>query len=178
MARNFGRHGGVATLRQGQRRQTEWLASAIVTDVQTLPALNIILDQLLTTAELAKRPFTVVRTRGTLTVWSDQAAAFETPFGGMGFMVVSEKAAALGVTAVPTPVLNQKDDGFFVYESFQASAGNTVVGQSDGRQVMQFDSKAQRKVEEGENIVVTLENSSAADGLFYIVQFRLLIKVA
>ncbi len=168
----------VPALRQGQRRQTEWLASAVVTDVTTLLPLNIILDQLLTTAELAKRPFTVVRTRGLLTVWSDQAAAFETAFGAMGFMVVSEKAAALGVTAVPTPVLNQKDDGFFVYEPFQASAGNTVVGQSDGRQMISFDSKAQRKVEEGQNIVITLENSSAADGLFYLLQFRMLIKVA
>ena len=51
---------------------------------------------------LALRPFTLIRVRGIFTIASDQSAATETQVGALGVAVVSEQAASIGVTAVPT----------------------------------------------------------------------------
>ena len=82
---------------RGQRRATEWFASANVTGVTTLAAASFLFSQSLTAAELAKRPFTVTRTVGSIWVRSDQVANTEDPFGAIGFRVVSEKAIATGL---------------------------------------------------------------------------------
>ena len=161
--------------RTGARRMTEWLSSVNVTARTALPAGTFIFDQSLSAAELAKRPFTVTRTIGSLYVVSDQVAAFETPFGALGFIVVSDKASATGATAVPDPITEEASDGWFVYKSWAAEA-DTLRGQEVYR--YDFDSRAQRKVEDGSDIAVVMSNASAADGARYILKFRMLIKVA
>jgi len=156
------------------RRATEWLGRE-ETAVVTLPFGSVIFDSSLSTAEKAKRPFTIVRTRGSLFVGSDQAAAQEHLFGSMGMSVVSEQAAGIGVTALPLPGTDVQSDLFFVYESF-ASAMRTATDQSGV--LLNFDSKAMRKVEEGQDVAVVLENASPSAGFLYLIQFRMLIKVA
>ncbi len=63
--------------RGGPKRQTSWFNSADLTTFTTLVAGTAVLHQTLTAAELAKRPFTVVRVRGTIWVITDQAVSSE-----------------------------------------------------------------------------------------------------
>jgi len=110
---------------------------------------------------------TIRRTRGLMHVTSDQAAVFEEINGAMGMVVVSDAAAAVGITAVPTPVTEASDDGWFVWVPFsQLSAGTngTGVGALFAAELgasYEFDSKAMRRVEEGSTIIVVAELASS-----------------
>ena len=173
------RRGGafrVISGRTAPRRMSSWLASADLNAWTALPANTVILDQTLTTAEKARRPFTVVRTRGILFVVSDTSAAVEEPFGAIGFSVVSDQAVAVGVTAVPLPIFDEASDLFFVHQFWGIASGmGAAVGPSQTG-VFPFDSKAMRKVDDSEDIAVVIENASALDAALYMIKFRLLIK--
>ncbi len=165
-------------LRQGApqvRRKTFWIGSADSTDFFTLAAGAAVLDQSITwTDELG--PSTIVRTRGELWVGTDQIAASESPFGALGMSVVRSAAAAAGVGSVPTPITEESDDSFFVWQAF---ASSLLFGDATGFRPYferySFDSKAMRKVSQGDTIAITLENASVY-GLRYILKFRMLIK--
>ncbi len=161
--------------RVGKRRETEWFPSANISGSTVLPAASFVLLQSLSAASLAKRPFTVTRTVGSVWVLGDQDAAEEFPFGALGFIVVSDKASATGVTAVPDPISEEGSDGWFTYRSFAVSSGPIL-----GRPATEFafDSRAQRKVQDGEDIVVMVANAHATQGFRFAVKFRLLIKVS
>ena len=168
--RSFGRSAG-------PRRLTEWVARTFNVDGIVLPANTFAIDSLFGAPVLAKRPFTITRVVGLLSVQSDQNVAVELPFGALGFAVVSDKAATTGVTAVPDPVTEGSSDLWHVYQSFSAegSASTNV-----GRPLMQFpiDSRAQRKVQDGENCVAVIANASATDGLIFTLNYRILFKLA
>ena len=127
---------------------------------------------------LALRPFTVVRTRGMLLVNSDQTGATERQLGAYGMAIVSEQAVAIGVTAIPTPETDIDSDMWFLYEPF-AAMQNFVsgVGISDGYRPQTFDSRAMRKVEDGQDFVEVVELASVSDGCTFQVQFRMLLKL-
>ncbi len=153
-----------------QPRSTEWVASVDRTALVTLAAGTASLDQSFNIAE----PSTVVRVRGELWIASDQASANEGPFGALGFAIVSDQASAIGVTAVPTPIADQSSDLFFVHQPFQ---GFFATGQGKTWQRHTFDSRAMRKVNEAETVVVVIENAEATFGLDYILIFRMLVKL-
>ena len=157
-----------------RRRATEWFGSADITGSTVLAAATFTFAQSLTAAELAKRPFTITRTVGQIWVASDQVAALEFPFGALGFQVVSDKAVATGATALPDPITEKSSDTWFTYQSF-AAAGGPIDG--SGGTIFDFDSRAQRKVEDGSDVAVMVTNADANFGLRFILQFRLLIKV-
>ena len=172
----------VRSIRTGSRvipgsrgRLTEWFASALVTGLSSLAANTFVLDQSLTAAELAKRPFTITRTIGSIYMGSDQVAATENPFGALGLMVVSAKAVATGATAVPDPISEQASDSWFVYRSF-LQTGSAVL--SRPLKEFMFDSRAQRKVEDGDDIAVVVANGSSGFGLQYLINFRMLVKLS
>ena len=160
---------------RGPRRKTEWFPSADITGFTTLGAATFVVSQSLTAGELAKRPFTVVRTVGSIWITSDQVAASETPFGAVGFIVVSDKAVATGATAIPDPITQEGSDEWFTYTQFAAQGGPL-----SGRQISEykFDSRAMRKVEDGEDIVIVVSNAHATAGLDFGIKFRLLVKLA
>ncbi len=162
----------------GARRATEWFASADITIVTQLAAATKLLSQSLTTAELAKLPFTVVRTRGMFLVQSDQIAASEEQLIGLGFGVFSDTAVTAGVASLPDPITNESDDLWFVHQFGLASvwAGEGTEGQARGL-VYHFDSKAMRKVEEGSDVAVVISNGSSVFGLEFWLKFRLLVKL-
>jgi len=96
--------------------------------------------------------------------------------------VVTDQAAAIGVTAVPTPTTDQASDAFFMWIPWQCSmtvsgtpasafGGNTLWSRYD------FDSKAARKIQDSDSIIVTIENSNSTHGAEYLMQFRMLIKL-
>jgi len=171
------RRGATFGVRGGARgRLTEWFPSADVTGEASLAAGTFVFLQSLTAAELAKRPFTVTRTVGNIWVRSDQVAAQELVFGAIGFIVVSDKAIALGATAIPDPITQEGSDEWFAYRSFGIGADAGGLGSPVGE--FAFDSRAQRKVADGEDIAVVVTNADATHGMQFVVKFRILVKLS
>ncbi len=160
------------------RRKSLWLAFA---QVFTVPAVvgasTALLLSSLNAGALALRPFTVIRTRGIVYMATDQDAADEVPFGAFGFATVSDQASAIGVTAVPTPTTDAGSSLWFSWTPWVVDI--RVPTQASIASVGQpyiFDSKAMRKVEVGEDIVMMVENQSSSSGATLIALARMLIK--
>ena len=169
------RRSSLVPLGRGPGRQTEWFGGVFLADISTLAANTFAITHVMSAAELAKRPFTITRTIGSLFIASDQVGTEEFPFGAWGGMVVSSKAVATGATAVPDPVTQVNSDEWFVYVSF-AAQGGTIHGAPFSE--FKFDSRAQRKVQDGDEFVLVMANASATDGLFFILNLRILVKLS
>jgi len=167
-------------LRQGQRRKSIWIGSADSTAVTNLAAATAVLAQSFTGAQVsALGAFTIVRTRGVMYTKSDTVAAVEEPFGAMSMAVVDEAARSAGIASLNQPIDDESADQFFVYEQWFGGNWSLAAGAADGRWYVQpFDSKAMRKVEDGQAIVQVVENASASHGVQFILKFRMLIKLA
>jgi len=126
---------------------------------------------------LGLRPFTVVRNRGWLMVRSDQTAASESQQVGYGLCVVSDQAVAIGVTAVPTPATDLSSGLWLVYESITNHLQVTPAGTGPSNQVKSFDSRAMRKVEEGQDLITVAESYVTSSGLILFSVERTLIKL-
>ncbi len=158
-----------------QRRTTTNWSGLVPAAMVTVPAISSVhlISITLSNAGIGE---VVRRTRGQLLVTSDQGANIETQMGAMGFCVVTDAAAAIGITALPTPVTDASDDIWFVWQSFlQFSGAGPGAAAADGTVTpYEFDSKAMRRVEEGRQIAVVVQNSSAVHGLQVAVANRML----
>jgi len=164
-----------APRRQGPRRATEWSSSPDITTATTLAAATKVIAQSFPASTLAAVvPATVVRVRGNIWVASDQASSSEEPFGALGFAIVSQNALTAGVASVPGPITDEIEDRWFVYEYFQAYF---ATGQGVTWQRYAFDSKAMRKIQDGDAIVIMVENAHSTMGMEFIVKFRILFKL-
>jgi len=166
------------SFRQTLRRKTFWIASSDSTGVQTLAAASAVLDQVQDWSDLLG-PSTIVRTRGSLWVASDIVNATEQPFGALGMAVVRTAASDAGVASVPTPITDEEDDSWFVWKPWLASStvsGTPATFVANRFERYDFDSKAMRKISDGDTIAVVLENAEAGDGAIYVIKFRMLIK--
>ena len=160
------------------RRESIWIFQDPV-DTTLAAASTAVQIGVLNAAALALRPFTVVRTRGVLWVRSDQVGSSEDYIASLGMAIVSDQASAIGVTAVPTPETDRNSDLFFVFET---SVGGFSVFTSVGfsnqeNQPVYFDSKAMRKVEEGQQLSITIETASISSGAQVLVASRMLLKL-
>ena len=160
----------------GTRRETAWLSLSTV-EVTLAGAPTAVLATSLNAAALALRPFTIVRVRGYLHCQSDQAAAPETFGVAQGFAIVSDQAAAIGVTAVPTPVTDKASDLWFLYETLLgATIGDAFAGNMANRGISkEVDSKAMRKVDVGQDFVSVYENE--INGCVVSFTGRMLVKL-
>jgi len=133
----------------------------------------------LTTAEKALRPFTIVRIRIHIGVESDQQVASEAVASAMGVAVVSDQAEAIGITALPTPLTDLSSDLWlahqFLFTEFTFATASGFIGTNMHRETI--DSKAMRKVEDGQDVVVTAESSIIGEGAILTVGGRMLIKL-
>ncbi len=171
MARRFGGRnvgGRIA------RRATDWFFSLESVGYTTVAANSKVLLALTLPAAMSLvAPATIVRTRGVISIRSDQSAASEDQVGAFGFGLVNPVAASLGVTGLPGPASEALWDGWFVHQWFAA----TNADQAAPFNMMQIiDSKAMRKIDADEAIVVMIENSSAANGFQVSTSFRMLLK--
>ena len=163
-----------------KRRETIWFGGTGF--AQTLAATTTVAFlQSLNASALALRPFTVIRTRGVLRVMSDQLAATETYGASFGQAIVSDQAVVIGVTALPTPTTDSASDLWYVYE-YLAGRLNvaTAVGIEEGGVERIIDSKAMRKVEDGQDIVSVTEGPGAgltSAGSTIIGFTRILVKL-
>jgi len=167
-ARRLARRGG----RSGVRNAPSWVGS-IITAYTNVPAATKVLLAFFVPSTSAFDE-TILRTRGVMSVRSDQTVSVEEQIGAFGMIVVSDRAVAAGIASIPSPFTDADDDDWFVYEPFfhrhQANIGN---GQSD----TVIDSKAMRKFPEGRNVAVVVENGHATHGLDFGVQIRMLFKM-
>jgi len=166
MARRDFRRGAVAIR---QSRLTTWFQFTPVATTITGAGGNVIFS--LNAAALALRPFTVVRSRFMCKVVSDQEAATESQIGAWGIAVVSDQAVAIGVTAVPTPITDMGSNLWLLHQLYMA--GDTSAPRGE---VYETDSKAMRKVEIGQDLVVVVELSAAGDGQVVTIGGRMLVK--
>ena len=173
------RHRGRTFLRGGRQvRETTWIS--VDTSRNTFAAANVAtLTHSLSGAALALRPFTVIRVRGTMIAFSDQVGVSEDYGISMGYAVVSDQASAIGVTAVPTPITDRGSDLFFVYETiFGTIANASSVGFDEVGRVLQYDSKAMRKVNDDQDIIISAESDVFNDGgMLMINGARMLLKL-
>ena len=159
-------------------RKTFWLGG-VVTKTLLSSASQAALLTTLNAAALALRPFTIVRTRGWWSFLTDNVTASEDQVAHYGEIVVSDQAVAIGVTAVPTPATDNQS-GFHVYDSAaQSSSLLSSVGLNPDMQPhrYQFDSKAMRKVEEGQDLISVVETDALSLGLSVFTFSRTLIKL-
>jgi len=107
---------------------------------------------------------TVRRTRGIVSISSDQPSAAEEQVGAFGMMKVNDLALAAGAASIPGPVTDNSDDAWFVWQPFcqksAAAAGGGIVSVQ-----YEFDSKAMRTIEEGFGIAVMVENAHGAHAM-------------
>ncbi len=174
------RTGPARSFRGSTRRDTVWFSMTATQNVLVgANSAAIILS--LNAAALALRPFTIVRTRGLVLGRSDQLSANEDYSASLGYAVVSDQAVAIGVTAVPTPVTDLASDFWFVHETIMGRFDSgTNVGLTELGGVAAFsryDSKAMRKVDIGQDLVVVLESTALNTGIEIDHQARMLIKV-
>jgi len=174
VVRSFGARGRV-----GAPRLTEWFGSsnALVDDFTTVAANTLVLVTNFPAAvggSPDKLPGTIIRTRGVLSIGSDQGAALEVQTGALGGAIVTEAAFTAGGAALPDPVSDSSAGFWFLYEPFAQKNFNNL---SIPTQLYTFDSKAMRKIEPGEMAVFMLVNAHATHGLTFLLNIRMLIKL-
>ncbi len=169
MARNRFRGRGVVT-----PRLTEWFELSAGGITSTAVGGTIVAS--LNAAALALRPFTVVRQYYELMVRSDQAAAIEVQVGAFGVCVVSDQASGIGVTAVPTPVTDAASDLWMLHQWFMADA-STLTDRTIGAGHYSVSSKAMRKVNGDEDVVIVQEFDASGSGFTLTSAGRLLVKL-
>jgi len=158
------------------RRETLW-ADVVASRTGIAAAGTAVLINVTGAGLLALRPFTVIRTRGEFLVQSDQSAATEFYIGRVAAAVVSDQAVAIGVTALPTPATDAGSDLFFMYEGRIGAFDLVGTSISSVVESRAYDSKAMRKVEDGSQIVFTIEAGLIGNGMEIGHYARILIKL-
>ncbi len=167
MARNRFQH-------RGPKRLTAWAFAAPIN--ATLAAAGGTLMFSLNAAALAVRPFTIVRSHWAWMLQSDQSAGLEDQVGAFGVAVVSDQAEAVGITALPTPITDLGSDLFFVHQMMMARQSN-LTDRTFPAVTGFTDSKAMRKVNDDQDMVVTAEFSAAGAGFILTLGGRFLLKM-
>jgi len=162
------------------RRKTLWFQYASIASTHAI-ANAAVLTSSLNAVALALRPFTVVRTRGYWTIFSDQTAATEFYEAAFGMIVVSDQAVAAGVASVPTPATDTASD-WHVYQRLANQYEVTAAGGGAGSGLIngtsaEFDSKAMRKVDLGEDLISVVEAGNLSNGVLVRAFQRVLIKL-
>ncbi len=156
------------------KRLTTWFFADFASN--TLTAAGGTLVSSLNAAALALRPFTIIRSRFSFYLSSDQSASIEAQAVGFGIAVVSDQASAIGVTAVPTPVTDLGSDLFLAIKLMYADA-SSVTDLSKPGQYFEMDSRAMRKVDGDQDVVLVAEGSfTVAQGSILKSAGRMLIK--
>ena len=140
-----------------------------------VPGSSATLVTTLTAGALLLRPFTVLRTRGIYNFRSDQIVASEAPAGDFGFLIVTDTAAALGITAIPNPV-DEPEAAWFAVQQMQAHfrlLSSVGFETATGREYT-VDDKSMRKVGPDDNLVGVFGNSTAVGGTLFTAGRRLI----
>ena len=164
-----------SSFRRGPRRATDWGASSVATAFTGVSGSTVALLETFTPIIGGE---TLIRTRGLLTIMSDQVTTQERQMGAVGIAVVTAQAESVGITAIPHPDTDAAWGGW-LWHTYFARQMEFVTGAGFDPNWVQnivIDSKAMRKVDEDERIVVVVENSSP-HGMLINTSMRVLSKV-
>ena len=156
MARDFRR---TSTLGRSVRRATDWFSgprgvltfSAVANQAFGTGITNFVDGQ------------TLIRTRGDVIVGLSSTGGALEGFGrvGLGICVVTDKAATIGITAIPAPITEMGWDGWLWHwvGAFKSIEGVSPTTDANGQSAMRIpiDSKAMRKLGEDQTIVAVME---------------------
>ena len=156
------------------KRLTSWFQFLPASVNMTAPGGTLVFS--LNAAALALRPFTIVRSRFEVELASDQAAVIEVQRAALGIAVVSDQAVAVGVTAIPTPITDMGSDLWLLHQIIFADE-SSLTDRTRSATRVSIDSKAMRKVDIGQDIVIVSEISSISSGADLTVGGRMLVKV-
>ena len=163
----------ISGARSGPKRKTLWLDFVMG---ENTVASGAVLVASLNAAALALRPFTVVRSHVALSIRSDQAAAIEHQNAAFGMAVVSDQSVAIGVTAVPTPVVDSFSS-LWMLHTYIIGDESALTDRTRPATNLMIDSKAMRKVELGQDLIFVLEHvNGVGQGFIMSSGGRILIK--
>ncbi len=171
MARSRSFTRGAVAIRKS--RETSWIS--VDPGETTLVSAGGTISASLNAAALALRPFTIVRTHLFVGLASDQTGSSERQGVGIGLAVVSDQAVLVGVSAVPTPITDNSSNLWFVHQMLWARESRVATIATPG-QFVSVDSKAMRKVEIGQDIILVAELTTFSDGCVVTCGGRILIK--
>ena len=160
-------------------RTKMWIGSGV--GRQTYLGSSITLAATLSAGALLLRPFTVLRTRMGFLWNTDQEAADETPHGTFAKLIVTDTAAALGITAIPDPsgITGDPEASWFLWQAMAAQftlAGDSAWANGAEGRWYDVDSKSMRKVGPDDNIVSVVSVESA-HGVILTSNGRMLIQL-
>ncbi len=144
-----------------------WIGVGVGTTTIVSGTIQVI--STLSAGALLLRPFTVLRTRLEVLIGSDQAGATEQPVVALGRIVVTEKAAGLGPTAVPDPdpIGGQPEADWFVHQfmSYRVIFSSAAAINMPVMRRYTIDSKAMRKVGPDDDIAMVTSEIGAKGAL-------------
>ena len=122
---------------------------------------------------------TILRVVGGVRVISDQVVAIEDQLGAIGMHLITDTAFAIGITAIPDPVTDINDDGWFMYQAFGQRISIVSAVGFDGNmgEFYPIDSSAKRVIEGGSRVAVVVANAHATHGFQVALSFRMLAMV-
>jgi len=161
--------------RSGSRRKTEWIAGVSPWQTRASSSLSNVVD--FSQADLAGLvPFTIIRTVGVAAIAFDEDFILDQDiFAAWGACVVRETARNVGGGALPNPLLAIGDDMWFWHQSVCEFIESSFTGRSG--LAVPIDSRAQRKVEDGDAIVFSLAVDVTSDAVEQALQVRVLCKL-
>ncbi len=164
-------------VRRVHKRGTFWARSPADGVVTALANATAVLDS---SAVPVVEGETIIRTRGMISVKSDQASASEQIVGAVGMCIVSDQAFAVGVGSVPTPFTDQDSDLWFMHQYFTHAIdfSDATGTQTQAFSTFHFDSKGMRKFVTGTTLAVVVENGSTVFAMNYFLNYAILFKVA
>ena len=172
MADRFGRGRG-RVVQRATKRVNAWVGSADQGGQSIASNASAILQSNATLGGT-----TVVRTRGLLLVRPQGFGADLDMQGALGIGIVSDQAFAAGAASIPGPWTDPDWDGWFLWMAWalrvEFSDASGVNIPADVTQ--QIDSKAMRKVQFNETLVVMAESQAGA--VIIETPFRMLVKLA
>jgi len=163
---------------RGSKRDTFWISLALSAEI-AVAANSGVLIVFLTSAQMFAAEMvdsTIIRTRGSVLWFSDQAVAVESPSAAFGLKLQNEKAVVAGAASVPFPAA-QPDQDWFVWEPLLAVGANDANNRGSGKDLHTVDSKAMRKISGQDSLIGVVENQSAADGGSFNLIMHMLVKV-
>ena len=181
MARRFQRRS------TGARRITDWIGgvqsgqTAILSIAASTAAIISAVDTRIAPVN-AIVPATLVRTRGVLNFIPSDISVDRNAFGAFGICVVNGEAFDAGIGSVITPWTESFDDRWLYHTYWSSLFRTDVVGTDAGASAhassqINIDSKAMRKVSEGDVMISVIENVSSTAAANFFLNTRTLWKL-
>ncbi len=160
----------------GKRRGTTWIGPADQGYVAVATNTKVLVGSFDPFAVGMINP-TLIRTRGGLSVIPGAFTADVAFIWAYGIGIVSDQAFAAGAASIPGPFTDSDWDG---WQTWISGSARFEFGDATGfelqSEIQQVDSKAMRKVTDGETIVVMAESQA---GAFQVsAPIRLLMKLS